>query len=141
MSVKTYDPKEVAVIVGGQIIDGYADGTFVTVERSEDSFSLQMGTDGEGTRSKSNNKSGKITIVLRQGAPSNAILSAFIQSDELNGSGIVPVLVKDNSGSSLYAAETAWVMKPASSEFGRESGSREYVLETDRLVMFTGGNN
>ena len=64
MALKTYDPKQISVIVGGAIISGFADGEFVTTERNEDAFTLNVGADGEGGRVKSNNKSGRITLTL-----------------------------------------------------------------------------
>jgi len=137
-----YNPAEVAVIFAGAPLSGFADGTFVTVERNEDSYTLQVGTDGEQCRSKSNNKSGRITVTLMQSSQSNAILSAFHALDELspNGDAIAPSLVKDNQGTSLYAAEKSWIVKPASAEHGRESGSREWIIETGHLNVLVGGN-
>ena len=135
----TYDPKLVSVVVGGFPISGFADGTFVTVERNEDSWTTQIGTDGEGTRSKSNNKSGRITISLMQTSQSNDILAGFEKSDELSNSGQVPVLINDNLGNALHSAETAWVVRPANAEYAREAGPREWILETDRLESFVGG--
>jgi len=140
MAVKTYDPSQVALIVGGFNITGFADGSFVTVARNADAFALYVGTDGEGTRAKSNNKSGRITITLAQSSDSNAILSGIASLDELSNNGVVPVLVKDSSGLSLYAAETAWIVKSPDSEFGKELGSREWIIETDNLAMFVAGN-
>lgn len=140
MAAKTYDPSQVAIIVGGFQVTGFADGTFLTVERNADNFALYIGTDGEGTRAKSNNKSGRMTFTLAQSSDANAFLSALVTADELSNSGIVPVLVKDNSGSSLYSAETAWIVKHPAAEFGREIGTREWILETDNLAVFTGGN-
>ena len=136
----TYDPKQVTVIVGGNSISGFADGSFVKIERNEDSWTLQMGTDGEGTRSKSNNRSGKVTVTLMQSSDSNNILQGIATSDELTNGGLVPILIKDGSGASLYMAEQAWSVKPPSSEFAREAGGREWVLETDSLQVFVGGN-
>jgi hypothetical protein len=140
MAAKTYDPSQVAIIVGGYNITGFADGSFITVARNADAFALYVGTDGEGTRAKSNNKSGRITITLAQSSDSNAILSGIATLDELSNNGIVPLLIKDNSGLSLYAAETAWIVKTPDSEFGREVGSREWILETDNLSAFVAGN-
>lgn len=140
MTVKTYDPSQVALIIGGFNITGFADGSFVTVARNADAFALYIGTDGEGTRAKSSNKSGRITITLSQSSDSNAILSAILLADELSNTGVVPVLIKDNSGTSLFAAETAWIVKAPDSEFGRELGSREWIIETDNLTPFVGGN-
>jgi hypothetical protein len=140
MAVSTYDPKQVAIIFGGFSLSGFADGSFVTVERNEDAFTLQMGTDGEGTRSKSNNKSGRVTVRLMQSSESNAILSGIAKSDELSNSGVQPLMVKDNSGASLYVAEQSWIVKMPSAEYDREASEREWIIETDSLQMFEGGN-
>lgn len=140
MAVRTYDPKLVTVIVGGKIMSGYSDGTFVLVERNEQAFALKVGVDGEGTRAKSNNRSGKITITLMNSSKSNDDLSAFAAADELDNSGAVPVMVKDNSGRTLCACETAWVQKVANAEFAKEANARTWVMETDVLNMFVAGN-
>lgn len=138
--MKTYDPKLIQVIVGGRALSGFADGTFVEVARANDAWSLQMGTDGEGTRSKSNDKSGTITITLMQSASDNAYLSNLALLDELENAGIVPVMIKDAGGSSLHAAEQAYVKKTPDSEYSREAGPRVWVIETDNLQNFIGGN-
>lgn len=141
MAVKTYDPNQVSVIVGGKIISGFADGSYINVERNEQMFNLKVGVDGEGTRAKSNNKSGKITLTLMQSSSSNDDLSAFAAADELSNSGAVPVLVKDGSGTTLIAAATAWIQKYSNAEFGKEVLTRQWVLETDELIMLVGGNS
>lgn len=138
--VLTYDPKQVAMIVGGNIMDGFADGTFIVAERNEQAFNLKVGVDGEGTRAKSNNKSGKVTITLMQSSASNDKLSALAASDELSNTGAVPVMLKDNSGRTLITALTAWVQKYPNSEFGKEVTTRAWVFETDELDIFVGGN-
>lgn len=141
MAVREYNPAEVNLIVGGNIIQGYAEDTFVVVARNEQSFTLNIGSDGEGVRSKSNNFSGTLTLTLQQGSPSNDILSALNQADELNGGGVVSLLLQDANGTSLVAMETAWIQRPADQEFARESGTREWVIETDRMTTFVGGND
>ena len=140
MGVSTYRPQDVAVIVGGHILSGFADGSFVNVERNEDSFSLTVGSDGEGCRGANNNRSGKFTFTLGQWSKSNTFLTALITSDELSGDGIIPVLVKDNSGTSLHSAEEAWVVKPAAAGYDREPQNREWVVETHLMVTAPGSN-
>ena len=140
MSVKTYDPKQVVLTVEGVQMSGFVEGSFITVARNEDAWSLQVGTDGEGTRSKSNNKSGRITFTLMQSSDSNAIMSALALRDEVSNSGAVPVLLKDNSGDSLYMCETAWVVKFPDSTFETDATGREWVLETDVLTCYVAGN-
>lgn len=58
--MKTYDPSQVVATVGGRPLAGFAPGTFIEAERAEDAYSMTVGIDGEGTRSKSNNKSGTV---------------------------------------------------------------------------------
>ena len=101
---------------------------------------LKIGTDGEGTRSRSRNKSGKIEIVLMQSSASNDYLSSLAIADEASNSGVVPALVKDGSGRSVYAAATTWVQKLPDSDLGKETKERTWILETDEVSIFVGGN-
>jgi hypothetical protein len=141
MAVYQYDPNQVSVILGGQAISGYADGTFIKVERNEQAWNLKVGVDGEGARAKNNNTSGKITITLMQSSASNDVLSGFALADESSGAGTFPALVLDHNGTSKITALTMWVQKFANLEDAKEITMREWVLETDALVMLVGGNN
>ena len=140
MALKTYDPKQISVIVGGAIMSGYADGEFVTSERNEDAYSMAAGADGEVSRVKSNNKSGRITITLQQTSDSNTILTAFAAADELSNSGVVPVIIKDLKGVTLVSAARAWIVKYPATPFGKDVQNRAWVLETDELIEIIGGN-
>ena len=138
--LRQWDPANLYVIVGGAIMTGFAAGSFVTVARNEQAYTFQPNADGGGTRSKSNNFSGTITIRLAQSSPANAILSGLAQLDEKGNQGAVPVLIKDGNGKSIYSAQQAWIQKIADSEFAVESGEREWVLETHHLEAYVGGN-
>jgi len=140
MSVKTYDPAAIAIIFAGIPFDGYGDGTFVTIARDNPSFNSIVGSNGEGARAKSNDQSGTVVVTLLQTSNTNALLSEISRIDELTGDGVHPLLVKDNSGTTIYQAETAWLEKPADAEFAREITNREWTIKTDKLLMFTGGN-
>lgn len=135
-----YDPKSVSIIVGGKIMHGFADGTFVNVERNEQAYNLKVGVDGEGTRAKNNNRSGKITITLMQSSESNDVLSSFATADELSNTGVVPFLMKDNLGRTVCTALSCWVQKVANSEMAKEVGMRTWVLESDEVTILVGGN-
>lgn len=43
MSVRTYDPKQVIITVGGIPMSGFADGTFLTVDRDDDQWAKVTG--------------------------------------------------------------------------------------------------
>lgn len=137
----TYNPSDVSIIYGGSPITGFADGTFVVVESNEDDFTLQVGSDGESARSKTNNNSGRITITLIQTSDSNDVLAAFHAADLLGGVGGLPILIKDNSGRALHSAVQAWIVKYPSSTFDREVTSKEWIFETDNLIQFPAGSD
>jgi len=137
----SYNAAEVIMNFIGIPILGLADGTFVNVERNEDAFGLVSGSDGEGCRWSSNNRSGKVTFTLGQWAITNDLLSAVALVDELKGDGIGAFLMKDMSGRSLYSAEKAWIVKLPAAGYSRESSeTREWIIETNNLIMLVGGN-
>ncbi len=101
-----------------------------------------MGSDGEAARSKSNDKSGRMTIQLLQTSPSNAILSAFALADEVTpGGAVFPFACKDLNGGSLHTAQTGWIVKKPDAEYVVEAGPREWIIETDDLKHTVAGNN
>lgn len=138
--VLSYDPKAVACIIGGIIAEGYTDGTFLTVDRNEDSWMLKVGCDGAGTRAKSNNRSGKIVLTLLQSSKTNDALSALAQADEIANTGTVPLIVRDASGRTIITALTCWITRPSPAEFGKEVANRVWTLESDNIQIFDGGN-
>ncbi len=142
MAVKEYDSASVFVSVGGVPISGFAADSKVTIARNNDAYTLQMGSDGEAARSKSNDKSGRMTIQLLQTSPSNAILSAFALADEVTpGGAVFPFACKDLNGGSLHTAQTGWIVKKPDAEYVVEAGPREWIIETDDLKHTVAGNN
>lgn len=137
--LSTYDPAKIVVNYGGHNIEGYASGTFLTVSRKEDSFSLETGSDHRSIRTRQNNESGALSIVLLQSSLSNDVLSSFALIDELTGNGAAPLTVKDLRGTSLYTTPFAWIVKPADGGFGKSNTNRDWKFECIRLKMHTGG--
>jgi hypothetical protein len=136
----TYDPKKVAVIVAGVPMGGFADGSFITAERTNDSFSKVSGSDGIVSRAKSNDKSGSIKITLQQTSPSNDVLAGIQLLDEMTNTGIVPVIIQDFSGRSTFVSAFAWIKKPPAGEFTKEISNREWEFECADIDLRHGGN-
>lgn len=135
----TYDPSQVVLTLGGVPISGYSDGTMIEVERDEDSFTKVNGV-GIVSRAKSTSRGGLLKITLQQTSPSNDILSGFVNADELAGTGVVPMLLKDISGRSISFAEHAWVRKPAPQTFAKEISDRVWEVDLADVDIFVGGN-
>lgn len=140
MAVKNYAASDVQVIVGTRALRGKSEGTFVKVSRDEDSFTKKVGADGEVSRARTSNRSGKIEVTLDATSEDNAYLQALMNTDENTGNGIVPAKVMDQSGSYVAIAAEAWVMKPSDMEFGRDVKERTWTVECASLDMSGGGN-
>lgn len=131
---KNFDPKEVSITLGTHIISGYADGTFAAFAQNRDTYALTVGADGEGTRVKSNDRSGRLTVTLLKSSTSNAVLSALANADAQN-----PCIIKDNNGSTLSSASTAWLVRQADYEYSNEETTVEWIIESDSWDNLVGG--
>lgn len=141
----SYDPGQVILSLGVSPtpISGYAQGSFIEVDRDANAFTKYTGSDGEVTRVRSRNRSGSIKLILQQGSQSNAYLSALAELDENLGTGMVPVLLRDQSGSPVTLASSpyAWIRKKAKSDFpGENTATREWIIDLGPMAYFVGGN-
>ena len=142
-ATKVYDADQVSMVfMSIPVSSGYDDGTFLEIEQNEDDFKVKVGTDGETTRSKTNNHNADIKVHLMQSSDGNAAFSTINNLDKLapNGTGIGPMLVRDRSGTSLYTAAHCWIQKPPDVTFAREPSDRVWTLHCSDLVRFDGGN-
>lgn len=131
-TLKVYDSKEVSLVICGIPIDsGFAEGEFVKLEQEEEDFLTVVGTDGEVTRSKSNNRTAKATIRLMQTSDGNTALSALNKLDKAqpNGAGVGSFLLKDRTNSGVvYQAEHCWISKPPAVSFDKTATPREWEI-------------
>lgn len=140
MSVSTFDPKSVVITIGGVPISGYADGTFVEITADNQQFTKVVGADGYTTRVKSNNYGGTLTLTLAQTSPSNDYLSGLLQRDRATNTGVVPLLIKDMSGTTLIFSATAWVQQFPDVSFGNEMNNRAWSFDLAEIDLLIGGN-
>ena len=120
-------------------ITGYADDTFIEIERDEDGFTFMTGALGDTTRVRSLNRSGKVTFTLMALAPVNDLLADAAQEDEDTGEGYGPLQIVDLNGTMLVSAANAWISKRPKIERAREATTVQWVLQCADLVVFEGG--
>lgn len=141
--MKIYDANEVSIVIAGIPIDsGFADGEFIRIEQDSDDFTDVVGTDGEVTRSKTNDRRATVTLLLMQSSGGNAVLSALNLLDKKagGGAGVGPFMVRDKQGTSLYSASKCWIAKPPNVSFGKEAGPREWKIRVAAIERLDGGN-
>ncbi len=137
---RNYDPGRVVVTFKGIRLLAPQDGTFVSAEREEDAFTKQVGSAGDVTRSRNRNISGSVTVTLQQASPTNDLLSALAEADELTGLNYGALMVKDLNGTTLLEAPNAWIRKTPTVEFAKEASGREWVFDCAQLIMNVGGS-
>lgn len=149
-NVKDYDPKKVVCSWTpkdnpyGTILlnEGVAEGTMIQVSRSKRTFAKSIGGDGEGTRIKSNDFSGTVTVTVRNGSELNDKLSTILGGAETTGLGnLGPLGVEDFSGRSLATAPEAYLEGWPDKSYSSESeDNMDWVLIAHNLRVFHGGN-
>jgi hypothetical protein len=138
---KNYDPGRITISFNGIQIQGFGPDTFVKCSRDEDTFTEQVGANGDVVRVRNRNRMGKVVITLQDSSPTNDQLSALAASDERTGLGYGALLVKDLNGNTLVQAANAWIKKPADVEYAAAAGTNEWTLAAAELEMTVGGEN
>ena len=137
----TYDPRRVEIIYGTKRLTGMADDDMVTIEPLGDGAVQYVGADGEVARSMDPNRTYKITVNLASTSKSNDYLSKVYNLDRKTGNGILPLMVKDLSGTTLFSAEEAYIANYPQAKKGREVDGQEWVFNTGNVDdPILGGN-
>ena len=136
MANRTYDVKDVTVIVDGTPLKGFMADSKVTVSQANDNYSHMTDADGEETaRAKNNDRSGTIVITLMQTSPSNALMSEKLSADDADNSGTFDIFVKVGSSGDEHSANDAYVLKPADATYNNQIEGREWTIFCPKLTM------
>lgn len=136
----TFDPQKMAIIIGGNIISGFATDSIVEMSFAEDSVTVEVGADGEFARVISRNESAEFKLSLMHTSPSNDVLSAMHAADKATGRGFAPLMVKDSSGRAVAGSEAVWVKKLPPLKRGTGIETNEWVLGCGKAYCHVGGN-
>lgn len=134
MTVSTYSPADVSVIYGLKHINGFVDGSFITIHRETPIFSHSRAMDGSTALSMQRFSTYTVTLTLSQTSDSNQFLhslqklmlksltkldstSPFSGLSSLSGikttvSTIIsklPFIIRDGSGNSVFFSNECWL--------------------------------
>jgi len=126
--VRTYDPAEVNLAVGGVIITGVAEGSWITVSRAEDNFTTYTGAKGETAIAESNNRTGTVSVTLENTSPSATYL--YNLSKRKGNRALVDVSVIDanEEGGIRWSAPEGRVKRPPDFEASNTITTREFEI-------------
>ncbi len=137
----SYIPESVNCLIGGIIpVEGFVDGTFISVDKDEMPYSSIRMPDGTVARKKNTSQTYTITITLHNGAETNNLLTKMWQVDELTDKGKFPLLIKDQSGSDLLFSTESWIEGIPSMTKSNAIDSRVWVIKSAYAVINIGGN-
>ena len=140
-TIFNYCPESVNCLIGGIIpVEGFVDGTFISVDKDEMPYSSIRMPDGTVARKKNNSQTYTITITLHNGAETNNLLTKMWQIDELTDRGKFPLLIKDQSGSDLLFSTESWIEGIPSMTKSNAIDSRVWVIKSAYAVINIGGN-
>lgn len=141
-SVLTYDPRKVLIVFGTQTITGFAEDSMVTISPHGDGMQLYSGADGEVARSIDPDHTFEITIHLSSASKSNTYLSNIYNADRVTGQFILPLLIKDLGGDTLFSVDQAWVSNFPEATRSRTIETQDWVIQTGQVTApIVGGND
>lgn len=139
-TTRTYDPAEHLLSFFGIPLTAFGPDTFIDAARAEDGYKMTVGAGGEVARSRSRNRTGRVTITLLASSPENDLMMQVALTDELTGGGIGALFLKDRIGTSVLHADNAWIAKIPDMKRAKEVGVAEWAIDCAQLEMFVGGN-
>jgi hypothetical protein len=142
MVLANYSPEDVVFLLGGVIpLSGFADGTFISIRKANPIFETVVSADGKVSRTQVENPLYTVTLTLSSVASDNEILTAISFADKKTGRGKLPIMVKDNLGTSIFYASLAWIESTPDMSFGTDVSTRDWVFSCIGVTEVVGGND
>lgn len=132
--LQSYSPKDVKISFDGIAVTGLAQNTFLKLRRSSEVIKKTVGAAGETALTFVADQTGEIELTILQTAPTNLILSAALQAQELTRTPTVGVLmVQDPSGSVLAVAKNAWIQGYPEVELSDDQNAKTWTFGCELL--------
>lgn len=141
MATKSFDPNQLTITIGSHIANGFASGTFIDVVKDDKQYETEVDANGNSYRYKINNNNVTVTLTLAQGSNTNDVLSTFMNLDIQANTGVFPIMIKDNLGSTLISSKGAYVDTAATAAMGTSGNNRVWIIKATEAGFFIGGMN
>lgn len=140
---RTYSAKDVIFTLGGERIQGFGPGVFLSIAPVEDEVLPSVGVDGEVSIATNINPLRTVTVTLASTSPANDLFSAYARQRRANPATPARVLsVEDLQGSTLLYGPS-WVQARTTKDFDRGISTTSWTigLVEDDVGSNIGGNN
>lgn len=137
-----YIPSEVNVLLAGIMpIEGFVDGTFVSIDKDVMPYRSRTTADGRTIRLYNSNQTYTVTITIHNGSSANTFLTKLWQLDEITQRAKFPLMVKDGSGSDLFFSATSWIEGLPTLSKSNSVDTRVWRIKCSSAVINYGSNN
>ncbi len=139
----TYDPSRVIATFGNKdISSGIAEGTFISVTKTNERRSLRGGSDGEQTIQVNPNRSVTVEITYRMSSATNDTLEDLREVEDADPAQFPVGTFKLEyiEGGTIIADDEAFITGPPDQDFGLDEPSRIWRLMLPHPQMVARGN-
>lgn len=140
MAIANYCPEDVNCLAFGIPLDGFGEGTFITITKDKLPYTTKETADGSIARMYSNSQTYTISLTFHRGSTSNDILTKLWQLDELTQRGKFPLFIKDLSGTDLFFSTNTWIEGIPSMSQSTSFDSRTWILRSSQAAINIGSN-
>lgn len=140
MAVANYSPDSVNCLAFGIPLDGFADGTFITIGKDKVPYGSTETADGQVARLYTNSQTYTISLTFHRGSTSNDILTKLWQLDEISQVGKFPLFIKDLSGTDLFFSTNTWIEGVPNMVQSTNFDTRTWILRSSQAVINIGSN-
>ncbi|MCY1416271.1 hypothetical protein D9M71_317750 [compost metagenome] len=141
-NIFNYAPDEVTMVLAGLLtVDGFIDGTFISIDKDVMPFKSRQMADGSVSRLYMNSQLYTLSLTLHIGSNSSEFLTKLWQLDEITQKGKFPVLVKDHSGSDLFFSATSWIEGLPTLSKSAGIDTRTWTIKCASAIINYGSNN
>src|SRR5690554_6354851 len=125
MSINTYSPVEVHLIIAGYRVTGR---NSIAVSRTSKAFTMVRGIRGKNQRVRPKTSSDVIFDAVIRTIPVNTVFSAVVPNDLMYCTGRLDILLKDKNGQSLFMSNEAYIDGYPDDAFTTELNNRRWTI-------------
>ena len=140
----TYSPSDITVTLAGVKIKGFSSDNVVSISRDNPLYTSKMAMDGSVCVTRQKYSPWKIKLSLAQSSESNDFLNGLVKVVQENDIPIMeylPLIIKDNSGTSFFFAKDVWIDELPNMDYGQSLNTREWMLTCNDVEYNIGGNS
>lgn len=136
-SVFSYSPKDVILTIGGYQVTGWQQ---ITITRAKGIRTIK-GIRGKHTRDISRDTSATLSFTLLQSTQANEVMSYIHETDLTEGTGRISLILKDNSGKSVFSSDEGYITGYPTVTFTGQFENRPWEIFCQTTKSFIVGGN